>query len=96
MAKAANDPVLPAIQGVRKHLRMAEEREKARKADPNRDRNYLPGWDKEAPPGESFWDGEQWYPVPEVTPIQVLRALVKDPTPENLETARWYAEEWAG
>ena len=26
--------------------------------------------------------------------LQVLRALLKDPSPENLDTARWYTETW--
>ena len=86
MNTPSNDWIMDAMRGVREHTRMAEE---------NQSQNSgVPGWNKEAPPGHSFWDGEDWYPVPEVTPLQVLRALLKDPSPENLDTARWYTETW--
>ena len=83
---APADWTMDALRGVRDHARMAEER-KGQQSE-------VPGWNQEAPPGHSFWDGEEWYPVHQVTPLQVLRALLKDPSQENLETAAWYTQNW--
>ena len=83
---APADWTMDALRGVRDHARMAEERKGQQSG--------VPGWNQDAPQGHSFWDGEQWYPVPQVTPLQVLRALLKDPSQENLETAAWYTQNW--
>ena len=58
--------------------------------------NEVPGSNSEGPPGHSFWDGDQWVALPAIHPLQVLRELVKNPSSENMETARWYALEWMG
>lgn len=92
MAQQQADWVMPALKDVRERLAKAREIRERRQSTPGDP--YVPGHDQEGPPGHSFWDGEEWYPIPDVTPVQVLRALVKDPSPENLENAKWYTENW--
>ena len=78
---------MDALRRIRAGIQRAEEK----RGQPG---NEVPGSNSEGPPGHSFWDGEEWVPLPEIHPLQVLRELVEDPSPENLETARWYAQEW--
>ena len=82
-----SDRTMEQLRDLKNHIRMGEERRGGKAGE-------VHGWDSEAPAGHSIWDGEQWYPVPDLTPLQVLRALIQDPDQENLETARWYAWEW--
>ena len=60
MAEASMDWVLPALQGLREHISMAEESRKPRMA--KGEKEYLPGHDKEGPPGHSLWDGIRMVP----------------------------------
>ena len=78
---------MDALKDFREHVHKAEEyhRDPARKSD-------LPGHNEPGPTGHSFWDGEEWYLIPGLKTMQVLRALLQDPSPENLEAAQWYTD----